>query len=81
MSVDILWSLNRGIESSICGDGYIVSDLCLEYDKVGEFGVSILAITDSQFEEKSISRIAAIGMTLSFGIISKIPLDKSTGSN
>lgn len=58
MSVDVLWSLNRGIESSLCGDGYIVSDLPLRYDNVGEFGVSIIAITDSQFEEKSISRIS-----------------------
>lgn len=57
MSVDVLWSLNRGIGSSLRGDGYIVSDLSLGYDNAGEFGVSIIAITDSQFEEKSISSI------------------------
>lgn len=58
MSVDVLRSLNRGIGSSLCGDGYIVSDRSLGYDNAGEFGVSIIAITDSQFKEKSISRIS-----------------------
>lgn len=58
MSVDILRSLNKGIGSSLCGDGYIVSDLSLGYDNVGEFGGSIIALTDSQFEEEPISRIS-----------------------
>lgn len=62
------------------GDGYIVSDIFLEYGNVGEFDVSIMAITDSQSEGKSMKWISELGMTLSFVIISKSPLDKSTVS-
>jgi hypothetical protein len=79
--MDVSWSLNRGIESSIWGDGCMVSDVCLGYDNVGEFRVSIMAITDSQSEDKPISWICALGMTLSLGIISKARLNSSTESN